>query len=220
MPADTQSNAGDDLIRIHRVITRALKVSLEYSQGATLLEADRPGFGMYVRCLHTLLEAHHAGEDELSFPFWRIRMPDGPFDLLSEQHRQMTVFLEQIQGWLGKLPAAWELAELNGLHATLEALQVLWLTHIGIEEPAIGPENSLKYLTSAERENLGHQLAEHGQAHSQPGEQVMPFLLYNLSDSDRREFSKTLPPVIVEQLVPFAWKAAWEPMKPFLQVDG
>jgi hypothetical protein len=216
MTNEEQSTAGSDLIRIHRVITRALQVCLKNSQNDDLEEKDRPGFELYVRCLHSLLEAHHAGEDELAFPFWRIRMPDGSFDLLGEQHRQMIGFIDRVKGWLTISPDPWAGKDLNKFHSACQDLQKLWVTHIGLEEPTIGPENSLNYLTPAEREQLGLQLAEHGQAHSQPAEAVMPFILFNLSKQDRAEFSKTLPALITEQLVPVVWKSVWQPMKPFL----
>jgi hypothetical protein len=48
---------------------------------------------------------------------------------------------------------------------------------------------------------------------------VMPFVVYNLSSADRAEFVKVLPPVVTQQLIPIAWKAAWAPMTPFLLVE-
>jgi hypothetical protein len=90
--------------------------------------------------------------------------------------------------------------------------------HISLGEEIVGPEKSLQFLSPAENEQLGRQLSEHGQAHSQPGELVMPFIVYNLSPTDRDVFVQLLPPVVVNQLIPFAWKATWEPMIPFLQL--
>jgi hypothetical protein len=87
-----------------------------------------------------------------------------------------------------------------------------------LEEATVGPENSQKYLTPIENEQLSKQLAEHGQVHSQPNELVMPFVVYNLAVDDRTEFIKLLPPVLAQQLIPIAWKNVWEPMTPFLLV--
>jgi len=100
--------------------------------------------------------------------------------------------------------------------AVLSDLSGRWLSHIALEEATVGPENSLKYLTPAENGQLAKQLAEHGQAHSQPSELVMPFVVYNLEEEDRGEFLSLLPPVVAQQLIPVAWKAVWEPMRPFL----
>jgi len=219
MSTNPSPNVGNDLLRIHRVITRALDVSRYNSQGTNLAEEHQQGFAMYVRVLSILLHGHHAGEDELAFPFWRTRLPAGPFDQLSEQHRQVVAYLEPVERWLGMGAAAWQADALNELHHALTDLQTLWQTHITLEEATIGPENARQYLTPAENEQLGRQLAEHGQAHAQPSEQVMPFVVYNLSGADRAEFITLLPPVMTQQLIPLAWKAAWAPMTPFLVAE-
>jgi hemerythrin-like domain-containing protein len=212
----TEANVGSDLVRIHKVITRALDVSIQNSQANILAYEHQDGFAAYVRALTVLLHAHHSGEDELAFPFWRTRLPGGPFDELGEQHRQMIPLLSQIERWQESGQAAWQPTGLSEVRQTLDALQALWQTHIALEETTVGPENSLKYLTPAENEQLAIQLSQHGQAHSQPGELLMPFIVYNLSGADRDEFIKLLPPVMIQQLIPFTWKTIWSPMVPFL----
>jgi hypothetical protein len=109
--------------------------------------------------------------------------------------------------------------ELNQLHQTLTNLNAHWHTHIALEEDTVGPKNARTCLTSEENVELVKKLAEHGQAHAQPIELVMPFIVYNLVDDDRTEFTRLLPPVMVQQLMPFVWKEAWEPMKPFLLLE-
>ena len=168
MSTDPLPNVGNDLLRIHKVITRALNVSLQKSQGTDLVESHWEGFATYVRALTILLDAHHAGEDELSFPFWRIRLPNGPFDELGEHHRRMITYLDQIERWLEAGSTAWQSDALSQLHQTLTELLDLWQTHIALEEATIGPESSRQYLTSAENEQLDRQLAEHGKLHGLP----------------------------------------------------
>jgi hypothetical protein len=219
MPAEYSPNVGNDLLRIHKVITRALNISVQNCQDKNLTEKHWQGFVTYVRALTILLDSHHAGEDELSFPFWRTRLPEGPFDELTEQHCQMVSYLDRIKHWLSMAPSDWQSDFLLKLHSTLIDLQALWLTHIKLEEATIGPENSNRYLTLAENEQLTRQLADHGQLHAQPGELVMPFIVYNLSSSDRAEFIRLLPPMMIEQLIPIAWKAVWTPMSPFLLIE-
>ena len=219
MPDNPVPNFGGDLVRIHKVVTRALEVSRQNSQEKAPAEVDRAGFAIYVRALTILLHSHHLGEDELAFPFWRTKLPDGPFDLLSEQHRQMTGMLEQIEDWLGAETAAWQPDKIAGVNQTFTKLQTIWLSHIAVEEANMGPENARRYMTPEENAQLGSQMAEHGQAHSQPGELVIPFVIYNLAREDRAEFVKLMPPVMVQQLVPFAWKATWAPMTPFLLAE-
>lgn len=216
---DTLPNVGKDLVRIHKVVTRALNVSLQYSQETNLPDNYRQGFSNYVRSLAILLHAHHSSEDEIAFPFWKTRLPSGPFDKLSEHHRQMSLFVEQVKQWVESGSNAFQGNALAELHRTLSGLHDLWGTHIALEEDTVGPEKSRQYLSPSENEQLGKQLTEHGQALSQPGELVMPFVVYNLSGSDREELLGLLPPVLSGQLIPITWKAVWESMTPFLLVD-
>lgn len=214
---DLQPNVGEDLVRIHKVITRALQVGLENCRAEALPEPLRPGYRAYLRALAILLHAHHNGEDELAFPFWKRKLPAGPFDELIDQHQQMLPALTRIEGFF--LGEAWQPGDLDGLQGDLADLQRLWLAHIALEEATVGVAASARYLTPEENGQLARQLSEHGQANSQPGELVMPFIVYNLPVADREVFIRLLPPVVVEQLIPFAWKPAWEPMIPFLNLE-
>jgi hemerythrin-like domain-containing protein len=215
---DNQPNVGNDLVRIHKVVTRALNITLENSQGEPLPEDRRAGFAAYVRALASLVDAHHLGEDELAFPFWKNRLPGGPFDELSRQHQEIIPYLERIGDWTAE-PEAWQASAIQELHLALSDLQKLWETHIHLEEATVGPEKSAEILSPAENERLSRQMAEHGQAHALPAELVMPFVVYNLTPADREAFFKLIPPVVANQLVPFAWKPAWEAMSPFLLLD-
>ena len=215
----TLPNVGSDLLRIHKVITRAINVSIQYSQDTNLAKNYRRGLTTYVLSLTILLHAHHSGEDELSFPFWKMRLPSGSFDELTAQHHQMIPYIDQAKRWTETGLVAWQVSALAELHRALSDLRDIWQVHIALEEETIGPEKAQQYLSPSDNEQLARQLAEHGQAHSQPNELVMPFIVYNLSGSDREEFLRLLPPIVSGQLIPIAWKAAWEPMTPFLLVE-
>jgi hypothetical protein len=184
-----------------------------------MAKKHRSGFTSYVQSLTILLHAHHLGEDELAFPFWKTRFPSGPFDELSRHHRQVIVYLERIEHWTKAGDEGWQESALNELHHALSDLHVIWQDHIALEEDTMGPEKAQQYLSVSENEQLGKQLSEHGRAHSQPGELVMPFIVNNLSGLDRVEFVKLLPPEVSGQLIPVVWKAVWEPMRPFLLVE-
>jgi hypothetical protein len=216
MSTNSVPNVGSDLVRIHKVITRALAVSIQNSLPGAVAEAHQAGFAAYVRALTILLHSHHAGEDELAFPFWQAHLPIGSFDQLRGHHRQMAVFLSQLESWLAKGALAWHANALDELQQVFLGLQALWQTHIALEEAAIGPENSSKYLTPEENLQLGKQLTEHGQAHSQPNALVMPFVIFNLAGEDRAVFMKLLPSIMLQQLIPQVWKETWAPMMPFL----
>ena len=175
MPTETLPNVGNDLIRIHKVVTRALEISRKNSQDASLAEADQPGFALYVRALTILLHGHHARRGRVGLSVLAQTPAGRPIRSTQRATPPDGWFSEKIEGWLGAGLGAWQ-ADLRGeLQSTLAGLQTLWLSHISVEEATMGPENSSKLLTPEENGQLSQQMAEHGQAHSQPGELVMPF---------------------------------------------
>ncbi len=80
----------------------------------------------------------------------------------------------------------------------------------------MSPEKTANLLTQEESLHLAQELAEFGQQHSQPAEQLLPFVLYNLEPHHRAQMEHTLPANIVQELIPIVWKSAWSPMLPFL----
>jgi hypothetical protein len=121
-----------------------------------------------------------------------------------------------MQAWLDAGEAGWADAPLAGLHADVEALNQLWRIHIRLEEAVMGPDQAGQMLTPEENVQLGVLLSAHGQQHAQPSELVLPFVLYNLPLDDRQAMMAVMPPAVTGQLIPITWKAAWEPMRPFL----
>jgi hypothetical protein len=216
MSTETLRNAGTDLIRIHKVITRAITVSNWFSRALGPEHAQRTGFQTYERALVISLNAHHLGEDEVAFPFIEKKAPHPAFEQLRADHRKIELLLNEINDWIEKGNAAWDTATLAGLNKTVTKLEKLWYAHIAIEEEHIGPQAMEKILTSEENVRLGEEVGAHAQQNSQPAELVLPFMLYNMPADDRAVMEQGLPPVIVEQLIPNAWKATWAPMQPFL----
>jgi len=220
MSTEALPNAGEDIQRIHKSITRALNLAHQHTEAPGVIQAQQDGFSAYLRALTILLHAHHSGEDALAFPFWRERFPKGPFDTLIAQHQGMLASLARLERWLEESPAAWKNDRLSELHTLVSQLQALWLEHIALEEATIGETASRRYLTPEENQHLAQQLAEHGQAHSIPNALVMPFIIYNLEEEERVKFARLLPQVVLEQLIPGPWKAIWAPMSPFLLPAG
>jgi len=208
-------NVGEDILRIHRVLTRSLTVSIQFLQQAEQPDNLHHGFMLYLRALSALLHAHHLGEDEIGFPFWRTKSPFAPLNNLIRDHLRMMPLLEKIEIWLNS-ESGWEAPHLRRLQGILEELNAIWLLHIQLEESVMGPEKAATLLTPAENQQLARQLAAHGQEHAQPGALVLPFILYNLPVEDRAVMAQIFPPLVTRQLVPVEWKPVWEPMKPFL----
>jgi hypothetical protein len=211
----TSPNVGSDLLRIHRAITRSLEIALLHSRESGPARGQREGFQRYLRALVILLNAHHQGEDEVSFPFWRVKAPQDPLDRLEQHHSQMLPWLAQISTWVESNPD-WDVASLAVLHESILSLDDLWRTHIALEEDVFSPDNAARLLTLEENAQLAAQLAEHGRQHALPSELVLPFVLYNLTPQDRAGLAATMPAVITQQLVPGPWRETWAPMEPFL----
>lgn len=215
MSEQMPANVGEDILRIHRVLTRSLTVSIQFLQQAEQPDNLHHGFMLYLRALSSLLHAHHLGEDEIGFPFWRTKSPFAPLNNLIRDHLRMMPLLEKIEIWLNS-ESGWEAPHLRRLQGILEELNAIWLWHIQLEESVMGPEKAAALLTPAENQQLARQLATHGQEHAQPDALVLPFILYNLPVEDRAVMAQIFPPLVTRQLVPVEWKPVWEPMKPFL----
>jgi hypothetical protein len=206
-------NFGEDLVRVHKVMSRGLRVSVEYSGRFSRESLDDPdlerGFSRYVRALVAVLHIHHHGEDRLGWPFLRQRMPDAPYETLVAQHEMMVEKLDLAE-------QAQERRDMPALHANLDAVNTLWLDHIELEEGAFSVEATDRALTPKEHRKLIGKLVRHAQLHSRPMALVVPFTLYNLEPGDRAEMAGTVPALVTKFLVPVVWKRAWAPMKPFL----
>ncbi len=83
-------NLAQDLLRIHKVITRGLDTSL--IKGKDYLEHGFPqpelthGFACYTHCLTQVLSSHHNSEDLIAFPAFMKYLPSAPYAQLSADH--------------------------------------------------------------------------------------------------------------------------------------
>jgi hemerythrin-like domain-containing protein len=206
-------NIGQDLLRIHRVVTRGLAVARENSR--TFIESGFPddttreGFWKYCQGLEATARGHHHTEDELIFPYLRERLPDADFDTLVAEHEAM----EEI---LAKMQAAREAESLANMDRALAQMVDLWQPHINKEETVFSPEIVAEAMSVPEQIELTQKSAALGQEHTQPSPIAIPFLLYNLEGDDRAHFLAVMPPEVTQQLVPVVWKETWAPMTPFL----
>jgi hypothetical protein len=214
-------NVGADMLRIHRVITRGLDVSIkrgeEYAKEGFPSAALQEGFVVYLRAMAGVLNAHHLGEDESAFPYFREKIPDAPYDRLIADHRQIEAILGHLEASAGAVAGNAQPGDaLRTLNGILASLTSSWHPHIGIEEFLWDPDRVAAVMTEEENLELGQQLGESSQKHLHAPDVEIPFVLYNLDPEDRAVMAKAMPPVVVQQLVPLVWRAKWAPMKPFL----
>ena len=211
-------NIGVTMIAIHHAITRGLAIGIERGTGFVRQgypdAATQAGFVMYVQTLATVVSAHHISEDEVAFPYLRDKLPDVPFDKLMADHRVMEGMLEELKTAAGGSDAA---QSLGGMTKTLSELADLWHPHIGIEERDIYDVEIIAGLMDVdENVRVGQMLAEKAQQYVVPPYLGIPWLLYNLPPDQRASFARTMPPAVIQELVPVAWKEHWAPMGPFL----
>lgn len=208
-----------DLIRIHKVITRGLAVSLE--KGAEYLQAGFPdpaiykGFASYTQSLSIVLDAHHLGEDEVVFPSIREKIPSAPYERLSKNHQEIESLIRSIRKTIPALAETGDGANLRRLVDTLRRVTAIWRPHIQSEERHFSEEALSAVMSHEEQASVSAMMAKHGQEHSIPGSLTLPFVLFNLSGEDRKAMAAKIPLTVLEEMIPNAWKEQWAPMKPF-----
>jgi hypothetical protein len=211
---------GTELLRIHSIITRGLKISIEY--GKSFAEQGYPsarmreGFINYVRSCLAVLDSHHRVEEQMAFPYFRDVIPEAPYELLTSQHQSMLPVLAQSLIVVGEANEFSGNAPSDKLHFLLKAINDIWQPHIRLEEDHFTVGRINRMVSPEEQMRLIKLFVEHSRQYSKPDYLVIPFLLYNLTPEERHAFAKGLPPVVTEELVPVVWREKWAPMEAFL----
>ena len=212
-------NLAQDLVRIHRAITRGLTVAV--TEGTHFIREGFPnpniqqGFADYIQSLAAVLGAHHISEDEILFPALKAKLPGAPYMRLSDDHQ----FIETSLGVVRKLISDLKSGSYKlGLEIVIEGFRrdtTIWTPHIRSEEGCFSQDAIASVMTQEEQGQITISMANHSREHA--GHLTWPFLLYlNLSVEDRAAMAQTLPKEVMEELIPKVWKENWAPMKPFL----
>jgi hypothetical protein len=215
-----RSKLAQDLVRIHKVITRALDIGLEkgndYLESGFPPEQESAGYSCYIKCLSSVLSAHHISEDIITFPAFRTVLPNAPYARLASDHHKIEMLLASIAPAIKELTGESPETSLRSVIEILSKIHNLWGPHIYLEEQyfSSGVLNSVMIPEDQQKVNLA--ASKHSQEHSGPPYWVIPFLLYNLEQDDRQEMASLIPRELVEEMVPVVWKEKWEPMQPFL----
>ncbi len=223
METPRQVRLGADLVLIHQCISRGIHVSRLYSnvfrQGGFPNSRIRQGFADYVRSLSSVLHAHHRGEDELAFPLFRAKFPEAPCDRLTAEHRMILPLLEEVRtGILQAAESGAPQEPLGLLDRVLTEMGAIWWPHIETEETHFSADKIDTVMTPDEQSSFMGRLGRFHQENSGPDYLVVPFTLYNLPAESRAVLAETMPPAVVRELVPGAWKEKWQAMSPFLMV--
>lgn len=212
---EENSSLSDGLIRIHKLLTRALSVSVvkcdEYIRRKKIPENEAKGFILYLTTLVRVMHAHHMGEDDIVFPAFRERM-EAPYDQLGNDHISMSNMLDDLEKNIGKI----SISDLVRIRKYLDTVQRLWAPHIKVEEESFSSAKINNKFSDREQQELSEKVGKHGAKTSGPGPLTLPFVLYNLESDDRKVFLKDFPWILTHFLIPIVWRNKWKPMDPFL----
>ncbi len=215
----TLPNLAQDLVRIHKVLTRGLTIGR--SKGGEFLSDGFPtedmqrGFSLYIQSLGSVLAAHHLGEDEVAFPALKEKLPRAPYVRLTADHKKIETALIKIMESISDLSGANPAAGLGAVVDGLRKILAIWPSHTGVEESSFGPGIIAGVMTPEEQANVSITMAKHSQEHANPPFLALPFVLYNLAGADRAAMLAAIP-APVRELVGKEWKEQWSPMRPFL----
>jgi hypothetical protein len=209
-----------DLLRIHRVITRGITVTLargdEYLRTGFPELGIRTGFTDYAKSLTIVLDAHHLGEDQIAFPALKDKITSAPYERLSRHHQEIVALLEPVSKAIPAIAERGDRASLTALVGELRKIYDIWRPHIQTEETYFSQEALAAVMSPEEQGRISGSMAKHSQEHATPGYLSLPFVLFNLDAEDRAVMAASMPAMVVEELIPKAWKEQWAPMKPFL----
>ena len=170
----------------------------------------------YVQSLAAVLSAHHQAEDEIAFPALRKSLPAVPYERLTADHKKIEAALGSVMNTLPEAAGTNSTAGLGIVVDGLRKVLAVWTPHIKIEETSFAPTAIAEVMSPNEQAEVSASMGKHAQEHAGPPFLVIPFVLFNLAGADRAAMAKTMPKVILEQLIPGEWKEQWSPMRPFL----
>ena len=223
MEVDNPFRVGNAMVLIHQSISRGIHMSGLYTRifmQAGLPDGKiRPGFADYIRSLTSVLHAHHLAEDELTFPQLRGLLPEAPYERLANDHRELAPVAAEIRSKIERAAEDPESGDaLERIDSLLSRMAEIWRPHIALEEAYFSPARIDAVLGAEEQLRLLARIGEANLEHSGPDYLVVPFTLFNLPQKDRGHMSDLMPPAVIRELIPTAWKEKWQPMSPFLLV--
>jgi len=220
MDQKTKPGPGRGLLRIHKAITRGLTVGMErgkeFSQGGFPGLEMQKGYRDFIQSLGAVLSAHHLSEDDVVFPIFSRKIPTAPYERLAADHTIIESAVLAIHKSLNELTSQNPAGGLDLILEKLGLIAAVWKPHIEIEETYFSETAIEAAMSPGEQETLGETMSKYAQEHTVTPFLAIPFVLYNLEGEDRMEMIASLPPVMIQELIPKEWKHHWAPMKPFL----
>jgi len=185
----------------HRAIDRMLARLVEVATH----DPHHPALHDGVTCAITMLRAHHGYEDELLLPLLRRLEAEGPWEQVSEEHERLAALCSRLER-----AGAGERADL------LQSIHELVVPHMQAEEAHLTPDHWRQWLAEDEARAFGKEVAAHSRAHLKPSTKLLPLIVFNLTPSERAEFTERMPGFVVKGLVPYAFRPMWRKLRPFM----
>ncbi len=182
---------------IDRMFDRLAQVAREGSAPRGILDLG-------IEAGATMLAAHHDYEEDLLLPLLRSKGAEGPWDQIHDEHGSLTSALEQLKHARG------------GRAEMLQAIHDDVVPHMAGEEAVLTEGFWRELLSEEEARAFGKQVAAHSRAHLVPAARMLPLVLYNLDPDERAEFTEPMPGFVVRGLVPYAFRASWRMLRPFM----
>ncbi len=208
------------LVLIHRSISRGQAVGIskgvEFQQFGLPTPHIRQGYADYLCSLVTLMSAHHAAEDQVLFPAIMFKLGSAPIFRLSTEHEKIAGLLEALKPVIEKVATGLAPGEMKGLADAQQEIYALWQPHMQLEEQNFSEAGLRAAISQPEQTSLAEDLGSYLNENVSPRELVIPFLLYNLEESDRRLMAASLPRIVTGELVANNWQPRWASMQPFL----
>ncbi len=218
--AQPTANLAQDLVRIHKVITRSLEVGLnsgkQYLGERFPQPSELAGYSSYIFSLGAVLKGHHTSEDVVAFPAFRMVLPLAPIDRLTREHQSIAELLAGLAGAINSLSGTAPQINVETIVEVVEKISTLWHPHIMVEEEYFSEQVIDAVIPQDEQRRLSEETSKHSQQFANPPYWVVPFVLFNLDPEERNKMAASMPPTIIEELIPKVWKDQWAPMKPFL----
>ena len=218
--APSTPNLAQDLVRIHKIITRAINVGL--TKGTEYLQTGFPpsqvilGYSRYTACLVSVLGSHHQVEDQILFPAFRKVIPSAPYGQLASDHNKIEMLLALFPNEITSLSGDVLLHEISVITDSLHKILGIWASHYQLEEQYFSTHALNAVLDLDGQRLIGDAVGKFIQERPGPVNLLIPFNLYNLEPTDRAAMAANFPTNVIDELVPKVWIDQWTPMKPFL----
>jgi hypothetical protein len=183
------SSLAQDLIQIHRIITKSLVTATVkgagYLQAGFPSSADLLGYVNFNRCLLAIFSYHERAEDLVAYPAFRKILPSVPYLQMAEEHRCFEELFSLLPKMLVDLCGPDPETHLRSVIALYRKITKLYASHTKLEEAffsdrIISPVMDLHLQREIRKSVLKYQ-GEGTVSHFW----VAPFLLFDIKNEEK-----------------------------------